>query len=143
MITDNLRTYDEYGKQLQMQIESLQNFLIDLARTKTTLSGLKDEPKAEETLLQLGSGIMIKAKPIEPKKVFVNVGAGITISKSLEDAITDVDKRIDEADKQRIALADQLNQVITQINALEQKAQAIYQQLQGPSKAKYDPSLVS
>jgi len=142
-ISGTLQQFDEYRKQLDVQVETLQNYLIDLTRTKTTLANLKEEAKPEETLLQLGSGVMIKAKPIDPKKVFYNVGAGVIIEKPVDDAIKDIDKRVDEVEKERIALAEQLQMVINQIGMLEQRAQAIYQQLQGPSKPSYDPSLVS
>ncbi|HUT81639.1 MAG TPA: prefoldin subunit alpha [Candidatus Bathyarchaeia archaeon] len=142
-ITNELQRFDDYGKQLQVQIETLQNYLIDLSRSKATLSGLKEETNPEETLIQLGSGIMLRAKPIQTDKVFYNVGSGVIVEKSLDDAIKEVDRRMDEVEKERLALADQLDQIINQINIMEQKAQAIYQQLQGPSKPTYDPSLVS
>ncbi|NHJ40877.1 MAG: prefoldin subunit alpha [Asgard group archaeon] len=142
-ISANIQRFDEYGKQLQVEIETLQSFLIDLTRSKQTLEGLKEEKKPEETLLQLGSGVMIRAKPIEPNKVYLNVGAGVIVSKTLNEAIEDITNRIDVAEERRLGLDDQLNQVINQINVLEQRAQAIYRQLQGPSKPQYDPDLVS
>ncbi|MCF2143713.1 MAG: prefoldin subunit alpha [Candidatus Heimdallarchaeota archaeon] len=142
-ISNELQQFDEFGRHLQSQIESLQSYLIELSRTKTTLTGLKEEPDAEEVLLQLGSGVMVRAKPLEPTKVFANVGAGVTISKTIEEAIQDINNRIDEVEKERLALADQLSQIISQINERERRAQAIYQQLQGASKPTYDPNLVS
>ncbi|MBN1330436.1 MAG: prefoldin subunit alpha [Candidatus Heimdallarchaeota archaeon] len=142
-ITNELQRFDDYGKQLQMQIETLQNYLIDLSRSKATLAGLKEETHPDETLIQLGSGIMLRVKPIQTDKVFYNVGSGVIVEKSIDDAIKEVDFRMDEVEKERVALADQLDQIINQINVMERKAQAIYQQLQGPSKPTYDPSLVS
>ena len=142
-VSADLQKFDEYGKQLQGQIESLQNYLIDLTRSKATLSGLKDEQDTEETLFQLGSGIMIKAKPIESDTVLANVGAGVIVSKPLDEAIKGIESRIEEVNKERAMLADQLGQITNQINMLERKAQSIYQKIQGTPKAQYDPSLVS
>ncbi|NHK29993.1 MAG: prefoldin subunit alpha [Asgard group archaeon] len=142
-LSASMQRFDEYGKQLQIEIEAIQSFLIDLTRSKQTLEGLKDEQKAEETLLHLGSGVMIRAKPIEPNKVYLDVGAGVIVTKTLDEAIQDIASRIDVAEERRLGLADQLNQIVNQINMLEQRAQAIYRQLQGPSKPQYDPNLVS
>jgi len=142
-LSSQLQQFDGYGKQLQTQIESLQSYLIELSRIKITLTGLKEELNAEEFLLKLGSGIMIRAKPLDAGKVLANIGAGVTISKTVDEAINDITKQIDEAEKERLALADQLAQVINQINLLERRAQSVYRQLQGPSKPSYDPDLVS
>jgi len=142
-ISTDLEKFEEYGKQLQMQIEALKSYLLDLSRSKTTLIGLEEEKKTDETLIQLGSGIMIRAKPIEQNKVLYNAGAGVIIIKTIKEAIKDVDNRIDEVEKEQNVYAEQLSQVINQINLLEQKAQVIYKQMQGTSKAQYDPKLVS
>ncbi len=142
-ISSELQQYDEFGKQIQIQIEKLQNYLIDLTRSKGTLAGLKEEKNIEETLIPLGSGVMLKAKPLETDKVFYSVGADVIVPKSIDEAIKDIDGRINEAEEQRINLADQLNQIISRISSLEQHAQGIYKQLQGPSKPQYDPNLVS
>jgi len=142
-ITNEIQRFDEYGKQLQIQIDTLQNYLVDLNRSKSTLTGLKDEKKTEETLIQLWSGVMMRVKPLEVEKVLYSVGAGVVVKKPIDDAVKSVDKRIEEVEKERLALADQLNRIIESIENLERRAQAIYRQLQGPSKPQYDPNLVS
>ena len=142
-ISNEMQKFDEYGKQLQVEIETLQSFLIDLNRSKQTLEGLKVEQNIEETLIQLGSGVMMRVKPLEHDKVYFNVGAGVIVSKSLDEAITEISTRIEQGEQRRLEVADQLNQVISRINALEQRAQTIYRQLQGPAKPQYDPDLVS
>ncbi len=142
-ITNEIQRFDEYGKQLQIQIETLQSYLLDLNRSKSTLTGLREEKKAEETLIPLGSGVMMRVKPLDVKTVLYSVGAGVVIKKPIEDAVKSVDERIEEVEKERIALADQLDRIIESINNLERRAQAIYRQLQGPSKPQYDPNLVS
>ena len=142
-ISNTLQQFDEYSKQLQLQLETLRNYLLDLARSRSTLENMKNEKDAEETLIQLGSGIMLKAKPIESDRVFYNVGAGVVISKTLDEAIKHLDERMNEVETESKALGDQLNLVGNQMGNLERRGQEIIQKLQGPSKAQYDPSLVS
>ena len=142
-ISATLQQFDDYSKQLQTQLETLRSYMLDLARSKATLSNLKEEDKPEETLIQLGSGIMMKAKPLDKDNVLYNVGAGVVVSKTLDAAMEDIEKRIVEVETESQTLADQLNQVANQMGALERQGQAILQQLQGPAPAQYDPSLVS
>ena len=137
-INNEIQRFDELGKQRQIQINALQEYLIDLNRTRITLTGLKDEKNPDETLVQLGSGVMLKAKPLETKKVLYNVGYGVMVSKSITEAIKKIDEKIKEVDKERTGLVDQLNKIIESIGNLERRAQTIYNQLQGPSKAQYD-----
>ncbi|NHJ04328.1 MAG: prefoldin subunit alpha [Candidatus Heimdallarchaeota archaeon] len=142
-ISNTLQQFDDYSKQLQIQLETLRNYLLDLARSRSTLENLKQEKNPEETLFQLGSGIMLKAKPIESDKVFYNVGAGVVISRSLDEAIKHLDLRMTEVETESQALGDQLSQIGNQMGMLERRGQEIISKLQGPTKAQYDPSLVS
>ncbi|MBK5112453.1 MAG: prefoldin subunit alpha [Candidatus Heimdallarchaeota archaeon] len=142
-ISNEIQRYDEYGKQLQVQVETLQNYLVDLNRSKTTLASLKEEKTPEETLIQLGSGVMMRVKPLEIDNVLYSVGAGVVVKKPIDDAIKSVEERIEEVEKERLAITDQLSRIIESIGNLERKGQAIYRQLQGPSKPQYDPNLVS
>jgi prefoldin alpha subunit len=142
-LSAEMRQFDEYGKQLQVEIETIQSFLIELSRSKKTLEGLKEEKKVDETLIQLGSGVMMRVKPLETDKVYFSVGAGVIVSKSIDEAVAEISSRIEEAEKSQTSKIDQLNQVVQRINLLEQKAQSLYRQMQGPSKPQYDPDLVS
>lgn len=142
-VSNTLQQFEEYSKQLQSQLETLRSYMLDLSRSKATLVNLKEEDNPEETLIQLGSGIMMKAKPLDTKNVLYSVGAGIVVSKPVDVAIKDIDKRIVEVENESITLADQLNQIANQMGSLERQGQALIQQLQGPAPAQYDPSLVS
>ncbi len=142
-ISGTLQQFEEYSKHLQTQLETLRSYMLDLSRSKTTLVNLKEEDNPEETLMQLGSGIMMKAKPLDTKNVLVSVGAGIVVTKPVDAAIINLDKRIEEVEIQSQTLVDQLDQIANQMGNLERQGQGIIQQLQGPAPAQYDPSLVS
>ncbi|MHA1354673.1 MAG: prefoldin subunit alpha [Candidatus Heimdallarchaeota archaeon] len=98
----------------------------------------------DETLISLGSGVMMKAKPLESDKVYYNVGAGVIVTKKIDEAIDDLDSRVEEIQTKMAGLTDQLQQVYQQMQQLEQQGQAIVMQLQGGGKdAQYDPGLIS
>ena len=143
-ITNALQQFEGYSKQLQVEIDTLNNYLVDLQRSKSTISNLKDEKKPDETLISLGSGIMMKAKPLDTKKVLINVGAGVIIEKNINDSIEEIDKRITEVEEQLASRTEQLQSIYNQMGVYERRGQAILQQIQGGGdKPQYDPNLVS
>jgi prefoldin alpha subunit len=144
-ITQTLQYFENYSKDIQYQIETLNTYLVDVQRSKATLSNIKLEKNMDETLISLGSGVMMKAKPLETDKVYYNVGAGVIVTKKIDEAIKDIDSRVEEIQSKITGLTDQLQQVYQQMQQLEQQGQALIMKLQGASgkEAQYDPSLVS
>ncbi|MHA1243417.1 MAG: prefoldin subunit alpha [Candidatus Heimdallarchaeota archaeon] len=143
-VTQTLQYFENYSKEIQNQVEVLNNYLLDVQRSKATLSNVKIEENMDETLISLGSGVMMKAKPLESDKVYYNVGAGVIVTKKIDEAIDDLDSRVEEIQTKMAGLTDQLQQVYQQIQQLEQQGQAIVMQLQGGGKdAQYDPGLIS
>ncbi len=126
------------GKEIQNQVEVLNNYLLDVQRSKATLSNVKIEENMDETLISLGSGVLMKAKPLESDKVYYNVGAGVIVTKKIDEAIDDLDSRVEEIQTKMTGLSDQLQQVYQQMQQLEQQGQAIAMQLQGGGKPSTD-----
>ncbi|MHA1759806.1 MAG: prefoldin subunit alpha [Candidatus Heimdallarchaeota archaeon] len=143
-VTQTLQYFENYSKEIQNQVEVLNNYLLDIQRSKATLSNVKIEENMDETLISLGSGVMMKAKPLESDKVYYNVGAGVIVTKKIDEAIDDLGSRVEEIQTKMTGLTDQLQQVYQQMQQLEQQGQAIVMQLQGGEKdAQYDPGLIS
>ena len=143
-VTQTLQYFENYSKEIQNQVEVLNNYLLDIQRSKATLSNVKIEKNMDETLISLGSGVMMKAKPLESDKVYYNVGAGVIVTKKIDEAIDDLDSRVEEIQTKMTGLTDQLQQVYQQMQQLEQQGQQIVMQLQGGGKdAQYDPNLIS
>jgi len=143
-ITQTLQYFENYSKDVQYQIETLNNYLLDIQRSKATLANIKIEENMDETLVNLGSGVMLKVKPLETDKVYYNVGHGVIVTRSIDVSLKDLDKRIEEIQTKIASLTDQLQQVFEQMTQLERQGQAMAMQLQGANKdAQYDPSLIS
>ncbi|MEA2070497.1 MAG: prefoldin subunit alpha [Asgard group archaeon] len=142
-ISSTIQQFEEYAKQIQTQLESLNTYSVDLNRSKTTLSNLQKEENLEESLIQIGSGVMIKAKPLDIKNVLYNAGAGVIVDKPIEDTVKKIEERIDEVENEKQNLSNQLQQIYEQMANLERQGQSIIQKLQGPSSPQYDPNLVS
>ena len=140
-ISNTLQQFEEYSKQVTAQLDTIRAYMIELRAARQTISNLKEEKDADETLVPLGAGVSVKAKILEPENIYYQVGAGVTIAKSVNDAIKGLDERIAEGEKESSALSEQLMAIYQQMRSLEQRGQQLLRQLQGPPKAAYDPNL--
>ncbi|MBD3189992.1 MAG: prefoldin subunit alpha [Candidatus Heimdallarchaeota archaeon] len=140
-ISSTLQQFEQYSQQLANQLDTLGQYLAELQRSRQTLKNLESEAEGEETLIELGGGVSLRAKVLDSQNVFYTVGSGVTLNKPLEEAIEGLDERIDEQQKQKQSLTEQLVSVYQQMQALEQRGQQLLQQIQGPAKPSYDTNL--
>lgn len=98
-IQKNMTLIEYYKEQLQTleyQFSLIQTTIADQSRAKITLeklNGVKDE---SELLLPIGGGAFINAKIMNSSKTLYDVGEGIVVEKSIEDAVNKIDIRIKE-----------------------------------------------
>ena len=116
LLTQQLRFIESARGEALASIESLEAF-----------SGLeRDVP----TLLNLGGGVSVHATVTDTKKILVGIGAGITVEKPVEEAITFLRDRITEMDASAKRLTESLGKLQEQMRAVEQRMQEIYSQTQ-------------
>jgi prefoldin alpha subunit len=104
--------------------------LVEEARlASTTIQNISSESDVE-TLMPVGIGVYVKTNVPPIKKLLVNLGAGVAIEKSREDALNFVEARIKEyelagrqLEGQRQKLEMQMQQVQAQINQMLRAAQ--------------------
>lgn len=106
--------------------------LLDEARTaSTTIQGITSESDSE-TLMPIGVGLYLKTIVPPIKKIVVNLGSGVSVEKSREDALNFVEARIKEyevalrqfeAQRQEIAMhMEQLQEQVNQMLASAQRS---------------------
>ena len=78
------------------------------------------------TLLGLGGGVSVRATVVDSKKMLVGIGAGVTVEKSTEEAISFLRDRITEMDASGKRLSESLGKLQSQMAAVEQRMQEIY-----------------
>jgi len=69
---------------LQQQIEKVQEQLGELEGIKASLEELKDVKEGTELLIPLTNGIFAKAKLDKDRNLLVNVGANMTVPKTID-----------------------------------------------------------
>lgn len=104
--------------------------LLEEARiASATIQGVSADSESE-TLMPVGIGVYVKTNVPPVKKVVVNLGSGVAIEKSREDALNFVESRIKEyevamrqLEGQRQEIAMRMEQMQQQINMMIRSAQ--------------------
>ena len=125
-----LRSYAaEYSKQFELLSQQLR--LIESARAESlaSIEALETLAAADgevSTLLSLGGGVSVRATVLDTKKMLVGIGAGVTVEKSTEEAVSFLRDRIIEMDASGKRLSESLGNLQSQMAAIEQRIQEIY-----------------
>jgi prefoldin alpha subunit len=125
-----LRSYAaEYSQQFELLSQQLR--FIESARAESlasieALEALAATNGEISTLLGLGGGVSVRALVADTRKMLVGIGAGVTVEKSTEEAISFLRDRILEMDASGKRLSESLGKLQSQMVAVEQRMQEIY-----------------
>lgn len=92
-----------------------------------------------ESLVPVGVGVYMKALIPPIDKLLVNVGAGVTIEKSKQDAINYIESRIKEFEVASRQLAGQKQQIEMRMAQIQEQINHMLQQSSGPRHANAGP----
>ena len=130
----SLQAYaNEYSQQYELLtqqlrfIESARGEALASIETLEAFSGLEE---GVSTLLTLGGGVSVRAAITDTKRFLVGIGAGITVEKTTEDAITFLHDRVTEMNASAKRLSESSGKLQEQMRAVEQRMQEIYSQTQ-------------
>ena len=125
-----LRSYAaEYSQQYELLTQQVR--FIESARAEAlafieSLEALAAADGEVSTLLNLGGGVSVRATVADTKKMLVGIGAGVTVEKSTEEALSFLRDRITEMDASGKRLSESLGKLQSQMSAVEQRMQEIY-----------------
>ncbi len=114
-IVARARTIGQQRQMVEREMERLMMSLVDLSNSLRTIKNMGDE----EMLVPVGGGAMVKTKLVD-KNVFIPVGAGYALEYGVEDAKTEVDKRIKMTEKAVHTLRAELKKLDDEFHKLEQ-----------------------
>ena len=88
--------YKEQLKSLELQFSYLQSAIADQTKAKLTLEKLSKVKKDSDMLLPIGGGAFIDATAKNPSKVLFEVGYGVVLEKTADEAAEKIGKRIND-----------------------------------------------
>ena len=126
----------QQGKVLEAYMNDVMSRQLTVSRlaeearlASTTIQSISSESDVE-TLMPVGIGVYVKTSVPPIKKLLVNLGAGVAVEKSRQDALNYVEARIKEYDvagrqleSQRQEIEMRMQQVQAQINQMLRAAQ--------------------
>lgn len=104
--------------ELQGRIGLVDTAIREFNITDTTLTALQDLKKNDEILVPIGGGTYLKARLTETEKVMASIGGGITSEKTSDQSKSLVESQLNEFQKVRGALQNQLIQAAQRIEAV-------------------------
>ena len=131
-----IRILEETAEAIQARINMVNAVISDLNYASMTLEGLEKEKENAELLIPIGGNSYIKAKLEKPDKVTVGIGAGVSVEKTLQEAKEIIKKRLEELEKSRISLQQQLSQVVNRISENRERFEKLVATLRKGTPAK-------
>ena len=120
-----LQLLEGTAEALQNRINLVSAASAELAFASATLEGLEKERRGSPLLVPIGGGSFIKAEVATTETMVVGMGAGVSVEKPRSEAKQIVRKRIEELEKSRSTLHQQLSQVLERIQAHRQQLDEI------------------
>jgi prefoldin alpha subunit len=111
-----LRILENTAEALQTRINFVNAAITELTYANMTLEGLEKEKPDAPLFVPIGGGSYIKAKLESPDKIIFGIGAGVAIEKTFVEAKEKITSRIDEMEKARMNMEQQLEQLLSRIN---------------------------
>jgi len=128
----NLRAY---GDAIRQQLELISNVIAEYSLSRAALEEVRKREGKGETLIHVGAGNYITAELKGVKTVVVGIGAGVSVEKSIDDAISEIDGRVKEAQERLVALQNQFVQISTRMQQLQGRIDQLYGQLEATGQA--------
>jgi prefoldin alpha subunit len=74
---------------------------------------MKKLQNGEATLIPVGAGSYIRMQVADSKKLVMGIGAGVAIEKDVEGSVEELKSRLQDLDKARTSIQQQLDQTAT------------------------------
>jgi prefoldin alpha subunit len=97
---------------LQSRLDIVRAAINEVTMAFSTLDGLKSLQEGDSTLVPVGAGTYVRMKIADSKKLIMGVGGGAAMEKDVESSVGELKGRLEELDKARTSVQQQLEQTI-------------------------------
>jgi len=120
----------EYGQQAEMfvgQLEMLENGRMEALAAIETLEAMVASEDGT-VLLQIGGGVSVRAKILEPEKILIAIGAEVVVERPNKEAIDYLKERLMEMEASQKRVAETLDKLRAQMTEINRRLESGYQQ---------------
>jgi prefoldin alpha subunit len=97
---------------LQSRLDIVRAAVSEITVAHDTLDGLKNLKDGDSVMIPVGAGSYVRMTVADSKKIVMGIGAGAAMEKSAESSVEELKNRIQELDKARTSIQQQLDQTI-------------------------------
>ncbi len=97
---------------LQSRLDVVRAATNEVTLAFNTLEGLKALKDGDSTLVPVGAGSYVRMNLADSKKLVMGIGAGAAMEKDVESSVSELKGRIEELDKARTSIQQQLDQTV-------------------------------
>ncbi len=126
-------SYRELIRVLQQQISNLVEARSELSMTLNFLKNMRQLKPDTEVLIPVGSGALVPGRLTTVEKVLVEIGSGVVVEKSAEEAVQVIENRIKEVDETVGRLQKDIADIQEKIEAIRPEAEQLMKQLERES----------
>ncbi len=116
---------------LQQRHQLVLSSVSELRLAKQSLEDLKNVKPGSNLLVPVGGAAFIKASLGDFEKIIVGIGADVSLEMTYDDAVKDVNERLEEMEKAQGSIEQQLGQIMAQLEAHQNMAERISAEIQG------------
>ncbi|MEK6948497.1 MAG: prefoldin subunit alpha [Nanoarchaeota archaeon] len=108
-------------QQLQQNISNLEKHITELNKIDDNIETITKVELNQETLIPMGNGLFIKGTIKDTSKFIMNVGSGVCVEKTSEEARITVKKQLDEVSTLTDNMKVQVEELIVTIQELQEE----------------------
>lgn len=116
-----MQIVDAQIKQVQKQLMTLDGQTEEIKDVITYLSELGNAEVGKELFVPLTSGVFVKAELKDNKKVLMNVGGNVVVTKTVDEGKELIHKQLKEVEKVREQLMKEFQKLFTRAQSLEKE----------------------
>ncbi len=95
---------------LQSRLDIVRAAINEVTLAHGTLEGLAKMQDGDSTLVPVGAGSYVRMNVADSKKIVMGIGAGVAMEKDVNGSVTELKARLEELDKARGSIQQQLDQ---------------------------------
>ncbi|HXZ97968.1 MAG TPA: prefoldin subunit alpha [Candidatus Acidoferrum sp.] len=119
---------------LQSRLDIVRAAINEVTLAYNTLEGMKKLQNGESTLVPVGAGSYIRMQVADSKKLVMGIGAGVAIEKDVEGSVEELKGRLQDLDKARTSIQQQLDQTATRYQQDREALEDLLQRQPQPSR---------
>jgi len=119
---------------LQSRLDIVRAAINEVTLAHNTLEGMQKLRTGDSTLVPIGAGSYVRMQIEDSNKLVMGIGAGVALEKDVATSVTELKSRLEELDKARTSIQQQLDQTATRYQQDRDALEDLLRQQNAPAR---------